>query len=87
MKITFEEEAGYTYAVAKDQEYELHGELFLCEELLYAEIDEWDKRFRIRWEDNWSGPETFYSLEDAKAHVQVNYELHKPHINGKRYKL
>lgn len=80
--MNFIKEDGTIFAVVKDAEIELDGETVTCEELLYAEIE----NNTVRWEDDWSNPVKCESLELAKHYVERNYQLHKPHVNGKIWK-
>lgn len=79
MEIKFITEDNYTFAISESEVFDNH----VCEELMWAEIDE---NFTVRWEDDFSNAKSFSNLEDAKAHIRANYDIHTPHINGAKWK-
>jgi hypothetical protein len=79
MKIIFVQENKELIALSLNEI--LNG--FHNEEMHWATISGKHKKFFLRWEDNYSNQLVFPTLEDAKAHVLVNYERHTPLINGK----
>lgn len=91
MKITFEQEDSVLFAIAQNVHYK--GKM--CDEILYAEIEEVSVNiplghlsvFSLRWEDCWDKDQSFTTQEEAKQYVIANYTSHKPHINGKSYDI
>jgi hypothetical protein len=67
------------YAISLNEIY--NG--FLCEEIHWATVISKHKKYWLRYEDSFGTGTPFDTLEDAKAHVLVNYERHTPLINGK----
>lgn len=83
MNIVFELEDNTTYAVAYDAI--LDG--YLHTELMYAEIDEALGGFMVRFEDSWSTPHHFRTLEESKDFVLKTYFKHTPRSMGRNYFL
>ena len=79
----FDEPEGGVSAVAQDVVYE--G--YLHQELYYADLNKLLGGWVVRWQDDYNTPYSFESLGDAKAHVLVNYSIHKPHSNGNKFEI
>lgn len=80
MRLKFDLADGIRYAIATNEQW---GD-YIVEELLFAEVSESLGAFKVVWCDDFSKPEHFDSITEARQHVLANYNLHTPVLQGKK---
>lgn len=83
MKIEFDEDGGIIYALSHNVMYQ--GALH--EELMWAEIVQFDEGFEIRFESDYLTPIVKPTLDEAKDHIRKNYKSYRAQSNGIKFEI
>lgn len=81
MKILFETEGDFIFAIAKNEMWKKK----VHDELLFAEITRKENVWYVMWEGEYPKKEQYSSLELAMAQILRDYINHTPYSNGISY--